>query len=80
VIDFRTTSGAQEQFESHESWPGVADQKGQAVPVAYDPANPSQAMIDDIRNVLYPFFLCGIVGTFCLLGGTWVLTRFTSSE
>lgn len=80
VIEFRTASGALQRFQNPKSWPGVADQTGQEVPVAYDPANPSQATIDDIRNVLYPLFLCFAVGLFCLLGGTWVLTRFTSSQ
>ena len=80
VIDFTTASGAREQFQPPSSFPGVADQTGQQVQVAYDPADPSQAMIDDIRDVLYPLFLCFIAGMFGLLGGTWVLTRFTSEE
>jgi hypothetical protein len=80
VIEFRTASGALQRFQAHKSWPGVADRIGQAVPVAYDPSNPSQATIDDIRDILYPLFLCFTVGLSCLLGGTWVLTRFPSSE
>lgn len=80
VIEFRTASGVLQRFQNPKSWPGVADQTGQDVPVAYDPANPSQATIDDIRNILYPFFLCFLVGLLCLIGGTWVLTRFTSSD
>jgi hypothetical protein len=77
VIEFRTASGALQRFQNPKTWPGVADQTGQEVPVAYDPADPSQATVDDIRNILYPFFLCLLLGVLCLLGGTWVLTRFT---
>lgn len=80
VVEFRTASGVLQRFQNPKSWPGVADQTGQEVPVAYDPANPSQATMNDIRNILYPFFLFVLVGLFCLLGGTWVLTRFTSPE
>jgi hypothetical protein len=80
VIEFGTASGLQVQFQAGKRWPGVADRIGQDVSVAYDPANPSQATINDIRDVLYPLFLCFIVGLFCLLGGTWVLTRFTTSD
>jgi hypothetical protein len=80
VIDFRTAGGELQRFEPDGNLPGVADHEGQVVSVAYDPENPSQAIIDDIRNVLYPLLLCGAVGLFCLLGGTWVLTRFTSPE
>lgn len=80
VIEFRTASGALQRFQAGKSWPGVADRTGQEVRVAYDPANPSQATIDDIRDIVYPFFICLTVGLSCLLGGTWVLTRFTSSE
>jgi hypothetical protein len=80
VVEFRTASGALQRVQVPKSWPGVADQKGQQVPVAYDPADPSQATIDDIRDILYPLFICFTVGLSCLLGGTWVLTRFTSSE
>ena len=80
VIEFRTARGVLQRFQPPQSWPGVADQTGQEVPVAYDPTNPSDATINDIRDVLYPFFLCFAVGLFCLLGGTWVLTRFTAPE
>jgi len=80
VIEFRTASGVVVRFLAGKSFPGVADRMGQEVPVAYDPANPTQATIDDIRDILYPLFICITVGLFCLLGGTWVLTRFTSSE
>jgi hypothetical protein len=80
VIEFRTASGAMQRFQAGKSWPGVSDHMGQDVRVAYDPSNPSQATVDDIRNILYPLFICLIVGLFCLLGGTWVLTRFTDSE
>lgn len=80
LVEFRTASGAQVQFSAGRRWPGVADRMGQQVPVAYDPSDPSQAAIDDIRDVLYPLFICFTVGLFCLLGGTWVLTRFTSPE
>jgi hypothetical protein len=80
VIEFRTASGALQRFQNPKTWPGVADQMGQEVPVAYDPADPSQATVDDIRDILYPLFICFTVGLSCLLGGTWVLTRFTSSD
>jgi hypothetical protein len=80
VIEFRTASGALQRLQTPKSWPGVADQTGHEVPVAYDPANPSHATIDDIRDILYPLFICFTVGLFFLLGGTWVLTRFTSPE
>jgi hypothetical protein len=80
VIEFRTASGALQRLTAPGSWPGVADHKGQEVPVAYHPSDPSQATIDDIRDILYPFFICLTVGLLCLLGGTWVLTRFTASE
>lgn len=80
VIEFKTASGVMVRFLAGKSFPGVADRMGQEVPVAYDPANPSQATIDDSRDILYPLFICFTVGLFCLLGGTWVLTRFTSSE
>jgi hypothetical protein len=80
VVEFRTAGGTLQRFLASKSWPGVADHTGQDVPVAYDPADPSQATTDDIRDILYPLFICFTVGLFCLLGGTWVLTRFTSSE
>jgi hypothetical protein len=80
VVEFRTASGALQRVQVPKSWPGVADRMGQEVPVAYDPADPSQATIDDIRDILYPLFICFTVGLSCLLGGTWVLTRFTSWE
>lgn len=79
VIEFRTAQGSLQRFQPPQSWPGVADQTGQEVPVAYDPAKPSNATINDLRDVLYPFFLFFVVGLFCLLGGTWVLTRFAAS-
>jgi hypothetical protein len=80
VIEFRTASGAVQRFETGNRFPGVADRMGQEVPVAYTPSDPSQATINDIRDILYPLFICLTVGLFCLLGGTWVLTRFTSPE
>ncbi len=80
VIAFTTATGTREQFEFHGSSPGVADQTGQEVEVAYDPSDPRQATINDIRDVLYPLFICFALGLFGLLGGTWVLTRFTSVD
>ncbi len=80
VVEFRTASGTLQRFQAHESWPGVAAKIGQEVPVAYDPSDAGQATINDIRNILYPLFIFFTVGWICLLGGTWVLTRFTSSD
>lgn len=80
VIDFTTATGTRERFEAPTSWPGVADQTGQKVKVAYNPSDPGKAAIDDIRDELYPLFLCFALGLFGLLGGTWVLTRFTSVD
>jgi hypothetical protein len=80
VIEFSTANGERQRYRSGGTWPGEADHVGQEVLLAYDPADPSQATIDDIRDILYPLFICCTVGLSCLLGGTWVLTRFTSWE
>lgn len=73
IVAFTDQTGQRRTFASNVSSSPPAYERGEAVSVVYDPANPGDAKIDSFMERYFGTLMFGIMGTIFTLIGGWVL-------
>jgi Protein of unknown function (DUF3592) len=76
-VEFQTASGQRVQFRPVLSTDQPAFEVGEAVPVLYNPANPTAARVNEYWHLrFWPIFLLVVGGVMAFIG-VWVVISYT---